>query len=127
MEPAFPFLFGTDARPPPELFALILVEGGVLQVQWIDATRALPSGSLLFVPPCAGARIARRADTTLIGCAFGRSLVDPLRFGTAVVEPGPIIDWLSLPPQSFLEASPVLSIQILVGQAVHHFLHDNLC
>ena len=84
MEPSFPFQFGAVTSPPPGLFALFLVEGGALQLQWGDASRVLPSGSLLLVPPGTGARVARRADTALTGCVFGRSLVDPLILDSAV-------------------------------------------
>jgi AraC-like DNA-binding protein len=84
MEQAFPFRYGTGASPSPGFFSLVLVEAGALQVQWSGNARALPPGSLLFVPPCAGARMARRADTTLSSCEFGRSLVDPISIGSAV-------------------------------------------
>jgi len=84
MEPAFPFEFGAFTSPHPGLFALLLVEGGAIQIQWGDTTRTLPLGSILLIPPGIGARILRRADTSLTGCVFGRSLVDPLALDSAV-------------------------------------------
>jgi AraC-like DNA-binding protein len=84
MEPAFPFLFDTGADPPPQLFTLILVERGVLQIQWGETTKMLAVGSLLLVPPSTGARIACRTDTVLMSCSFARSLVDPLALNGSV-------------------------------------------
>jgi AraC-like DNA-binding protein len=84
MEPAFPFHYGARASPSPGFFALVLVEAGALRVKWSSGARVLPPGSLLFVPPSAGTLMARRTDTTLSGCEFGRSLVDPLSIGSAM-------------------------------------------
>jgi AraC-like DNA-binding protein len=115
MEPAFPFHFGVSTSPAPGLFALVLVEAGALQIQWGATSRALPPGSLLFIPPGAGVRLARRPDTVASGCAFGRSLVDPLGLGTAVES---IVGMLAssspmaarLGAQGFAEARAVLAL-----------------
>jgi AraC-like DNA-binding protein len=84
--PALPFLNGIDAPREPGWFRLLLVESGVARLEGgASPVTLLPRSLVLLLPACAS-RVLRGAGAVLRGCSFGRSLVDVLAIGQAVVE-----------------------------------------
>ncbi|HSV91455.1 MAG TPA: AraC family transcriptional regulator [Desulfobacterales bacterium] len=65
---------------------LLLVESGVVRLEdGASAVTLLPRSLILLLPGSAG-RVLRGTGAVLRGCSFGRSMVDPLAIGQAVVE-----------------------------------------
>ena len=74
-------------RPIPSWFRLLLVESGARTAgrRRVRPVTLLPRSLALLLPGSA-IRVLKGAGAVLRGCSFGRSLVDPLALGQAVVE-----------------------------------------
>jgi AraC-like DNA-binding protein len=84
--PDLPFLNGIDAPREPGWFRLLLVESGIVRLEGGPSAVTLFPRSLVLLLPGSASRVLRGVGAVLRGCSFGRSLVDPLAIGQAVVE-----------------------------------------
>jgi AraC-like DNA-binding protein len=95
------------------------VESGFVRLEGGASAVTLLPRSLLLLQPGSPSRVLKGAGAVLRGCSFGRSLVDPLALGQAVVEEldlagtrgataGPRS--VRLPPEEFREACGLFSI-----------------
>jgi AraC-like DNA-binding protein len=62
------------------------VESGAVRLEGGASAVTLLPRSLALLPPGSASRVLKGAGAVLRGCSFGRSLVDPLALGQAVVE-----------------------------------------
>jgi AraC-like DNA-binding protein len=117
--PAFPFLTGIDPPPEPGSFRLLLVESGVARLEGGPQPVTLLPRTLLLLPPGSARWLLKGAGAVIRGCSFGRSLVDPLMLGEAVVAELDLAGTRNadegfrttrLPPEEFREASSLLSL-----------------
>ena len=88
-----PLLVGTEPPEGSGWHRLLLVESGVVRLEGgasavtlLPRTLALLPRSLALLPPGSAIRVLPGAGAVMRGCSFGRSLVDPLALGQAVVE-----------------------------------------
>lgn len=84
--PSMPILVGAESPPDPGWCRLLLVESGVVRLEGGASPVTLLPRSLVLLLPASASRVLRGAGAVLRGCSFGRSLVDPLAIGQAVVE-----------------------------------------
>jgi AraC-like DNA-binding protein len=98
---------------------MLLVESGFARLEGGASAITLLPRSLALLPPGSASRVLKGAGAVLRGCSFGRSLVDPLALGQAVVEElelagardataAPLSARLS--PEDFREACSLFSI-----------------
>jgi AraC-like DNA-binding protein len=81
-----PVLVGTDPPPGPGWLRLLLVESGVARLEGGASAVTLLPRSLALLLPGSVSRVLKGPGAQVRGCAFGRSFVDPLALGQAVVE-----------------------------------------
>jgi AraC-like DNA-binding protein len=89
--PEVPILIGAESPPDSSWYRLLLVESGFARLEGgakpaALLPRTLLPRSLALLPPGSAIRVLKGAGAVLRGCSFGRSLLDPLAFGQAVVE-----------------------------------------
>ncbi|MCX7030500.1 MAG: AraC family transcriptional regulator [Spirochaetes bacterium] len=84
--PGIPLLVGTEPPPGPGWHRLLLVESGVVRLEGGASAVTLLPRSLALLLSGSASRVLKGAGAVLRGCSFGRSLIDPLALGQAVVE-----------------------------------------